>query len=242
MLNVKCKAKGFSVLETVIAMGIFVFIGLSIYLVYTSAFGLIRNSQIRIIATALATQQIEIARNLAYVNVGIEGVDIDGEIPNFQQISKGVFNFSLKSIISALQKLGKKLILRFGGELKTSPKLFSRNRQTSKDIYRLNVYFRPSELKKDDFITYKNQVYKIVSLSKKMNVKELLSNKNSVIKYDSEIKKVEPIYKTIVSKVKPVIEILDPETYQSTPVKNSKDVKMGEKVKVIKVSREFWLV
>ncbi|MBS3112821.1 hypothetical protein J4418_01950 [Candidatus Woesearchaeota archaeon] len=142
----------------------------------------------------------------------------------------------------SLQKLGKKLILRFGGELKTSPKLFSRNRQTSKDIYRLNVYFRPSELKKDDFITYKNQVYKIVSLSKKMNVKELLSNKNSVIKYDSEIKKVEPIYKTIVSKVKPVIEILDPETYQSTPVKNSKDVKMGEKVKVIKVSREFWLV
>ena len=99
MLNVKCKAKGFSVLETVIAMGIFVFIGLSIYLVYTSAFGLIRNSQIRIIATALATQQIEIARNLAYVNVGIEGVDIDGEIPNFQQISKGVFNFSVTTDI-----------------------------------------------------------------------------------------------------------------------------------------------
>ena len=47
----------------------------------------------------MATQQIEIARNLAYVNVGIEGVDIDGEIPNFQQISKGVFNFSVTTDI-----------------------------------------------------------------------------------------------------------------------------------------------
>ena len=95
MLNVKCKAQGFSIIETMVAMGIFMLIGLSIYLVYTTAFGLIRNSQIRIIATALASQQIETARNLAYENIGIEGEDISGEIASYKEVSKGVFNFSI---------------------------------------------------------------------------------------------------------------------------------------------------
>ena len=38
--------------------------------------------------------------------------------------------------------LGKKLKKSFKGELKTTRKLFSRNRQTSKDIYRVTVCFR----------------------------------------------------------------------------------------------------
>jgi len=41
-----------------------------------------------------------------------------------------------------LLSLGKKLKKSFKGELKTSRKLYSRNRMTSKDIYRVTVLFR----------------------------------------------------------------------------------------------------
>ena len=41
-----------------------------------------------------------------------------------------------------LRTLGNKLNKQFKGELKISPQLFSRNKQTSKDIYRINVLFR----------------------------------------------------------------------------------------------------
>ena len=41
-----------------------------------------------------------------------------------------------------LRSLGKELNKQFKGELNESPQLFSHNKQTSKDIYRLNVLFR----------------------------------------------------------------------------------------------------
>ena len=41
-----------------------------------------------------------------------------------------------------LRKLGKELNKQFNGELKESPQLFSRDKQASKNIYRLNVLFR----------------------------------------------------------------------------------------------------
>lgn len=41
-----------------------------------------------------------------------------------------------------LMHLGKKLKKRFKGELKTSAKLFTKNKQTSKDVYRVTVLFR----------------------------------------------------------------------------------------------------
>ena len=44
-----------------------------------------------------------------------------------------------------LRRLGKELKKNFKGELKESAQLFSRDKQTSKDIFRLNVLFRREE-------------------------------------------------------------------------------------------------
>lgn len=142
-----------------------------------------------------------------------------------------------------LRILGKKLQMIFGGELKVSPKLYSIDRHTGKNIYRLNVYFRPSEFKRGDYIIYNNKVYLIMSLAKKITAKEIITNKKTVFKYNpTEMKKIEPIYKTLVSKINPNIEVLDPETYQSVVVQNKKELKRGQKVKIIKVNGEIWLV
>lgn len=154
---------------------------------------------------------------------------------------KGGIDFYL-SDKKYLSILGKKLLKRFGGDLKSSVKLFSRDRQTSKNVYRLNVYFRPSPFKKGEIVTYNNKLLQIVSCSKKIIAKDLKLNKNYVFRFDEKIERVEPIYKTIVSKVKPSIEVIDPETYQSVITKNQKPVKSGEKVKIIKFKDEIWLV
>ena len=45
-----------------------------------------------------------------------------------------------------LQKLGKKLKTKFKGELKVTTRLFSRDRQSSKDMYRVTVFFKSNEL------------------------------------------------------------------------------------------------
>ena len=45
-----------------------------------------------------------------------------------------------------LQKLGKKLKTKFDGEIKVTTRLFSRDRQRSKDLHRVTVFFKTKEL------------------------------------------------------------------------------------------------
>ncbi|MBR9690124.1 hypothetical protein GOV08_00380 [Candidatus Woesearchaeota archaeon] len=71
-----------------------------------------------------------------------ERIDSDDSIHiSKTEVVKGGVDFYVSSN-KFLRKLGKEIKKRFDGELKESPQLFSRNRQTSKDIYRLNVLFR----------------------------------------------------------------------------------------------------
>lgn len=76
-----------------------------------------------------------------------------------------------------LRSLGRRLQKQFGGELKISPRLYSRNRQTSRDVYRLNVLFRLPEYKKGDIVTVKGEKIKILSLGKKVFGKNLVTGR-----------------------------------------------------------------
>lgn len=82
-----------------------------------------------------------------------------------------------------LQQLGKKLKKNFCGDLKISSKLFSRNRQTSKNIYRVNVLFRCISCKIGDVIEYKGDQVKIQRLGKKILVKNIKTSKNLNLDY-----------------------------------------------------------
>lgn len=67
-----------------------------------------------------------------------------------------------------LHKLAKKLQQSYNGQLKVSPKLFSKNRLTSKNIYRLNVLFKLFPYKKGDSITHKGEKLKIINIGNKV--------------------------------------------------------------------------
>ena len=83
-----------------------------------------------------------------------------------------------------LRALGKKLQDHFKGEMVMSPQLFTVSR-TGKELYRVNVLFRPSRLKKGDIITYRGSQLKIIRLGNKAVCKYVDTGKSITLNYDS---------------------------------------------------------
>lgn len=130
------------------------------------------------------------------------------------------------------RKLARILQEQFGGIVKESPKLFSRNRQTQKAIYRLNVLFKLLNFRIHDIIVIDNNPVKVSNVWKKISGTNILNGKKGVFKLeDKEYKIIKPM-NTQVIKIHPQIEILD-EDYQPVKVKNKKEVRLNEKVRVI---------
>src|SRR3989338_1186485 len=127
-----------------------------------------------------------------------------------------------------LHQLVKRLQNSFGGEYSISPRLFSRDRQTSKDIHRINVLFILPEFKKGECIYIDNKIIKITNISKNISGNDIQINKKITFSIKNKEYGILNRKKTIVIRIKPAIEVLDPETYQNAIVNNKADVKIGE--------------
>jgi len=73
--------RGFSLIEVMIALGIFSIIAVSIFLSYSSIAEIINRTRISTLTTSLLNKQIELIRNVPYDNVGIIGGFPPGVIP-----------------------------------------------------------------------------------------------------------------------------------------------------------------
>lgn len=112
------------------------------------------------------------------------------------------------------------LLKNFGGFVNKGAKLFSKDRQTSKEIYRLNVCYIAPKYKLHDIIISNDKVYKIIKLGKRIKVIDLSTgNKTSLANSEYHILKKE---KVKVIKTYPKPEILT-ETFEIKEVFN-KDV------------------
>jgi len=129
-----------------------------------------------------------------------------------------------------MERLALDLQKEFGGILKKSPQLFSKNRQTSKNIYRLNICLKFCDFKKGDVIKTNNKYIKITNIGKKISGIDLIHDKRVSL----DVKDFELLreYKTIISKIKPRIEVIHPVTFQSVPINNKAKVKLEQKVNV----------
>ncbi len=77
--------------------------------------------------------------------------------------------------------LGKKLKESFGGELKISSKLHTRNKQ-GKDLYRVNVLFKPPKYKRGDIVLIRGDKIKLISIKKKIFARNLKTGKKVTIR------------------------------------------------------------
>ncbi len=90
---------GFTLVETLVAVAIFGIIALAVYDGFASVSVLSNASQLKSQALALATEQIEVIRNLPYSDVGlIDGLPA-GKIPNTQNLTRGGKTFLVTTAI-----------------------------------------------------------------------------------------------------------------------------------------------
>ena len=77
--------------------------------------------------------------------------------------------------------LGKKLRESFGGELKVSSKLHTRNRQ-GRDLYRINVLFRPLKYKRGDIVLVRGDEVKLLQVGNRIFGRDLKTGKKLKIR------------------------------------------------------------
>lgn len=110
----KKSSPGFTLVEALVGTAVFLTIALSAYNAYVSLFKLVDLSQYRVLATALANEQFEIARNMPYDDVGVQGSIPSGKIPHIQTLVRGDTTFTVTTIVRNLD-------LEFDGTIGGSP-------------------------------------------------------------------------------------------------------------------------
>ena len=150
---------------------------------------------------------------------------------------KNGIDFYLSSKTFALS-FSKKLVPRFGGKMESSAKLVGRKKD--RNLYRVSIIYTASEFQQGDVVKAGDRLIKIKSVSKFICGTDLETRRN--VKVELKGKDVEKLekYKTSVCKNFPNLEVLHPETYQSTKVENPKELSK-KTVAVVMVNNRLFL-
>ena len=84
----KKRNTGFTFVELIVGVAVFLVIVISVYTAYTSIFDTIKASRAKIEAVNLVNEQLEIIRNLPYSDVGITGSIPDGVLSHAQKLTR----------------------------------------------------------------------------------------------------------------------------------------------------------
>jgi len=99
MVNAKKKNYGITLIETLVGIAIFIVIAGGLYSTYVNLLKLSKVMRLRLAATAIANQYVEVARNLPYASVGIQGGIPSGILPATQNVVRDNSTFSVRYII-----------------------------------------------------------------------------------------------------------------------------------------------
>jgi hypothetical protein len=101
MVNKKKKIikNGFSILEVVAAIGIFMVVFVSVYGSFSTGLRSLSQSKHRIAATQLANEKMEIIRNLPYLDVGTQGGIPSGSLLQEETVWKSNQKFKVRTTI-----------------------------------------------------------------------------------------------------------------------------------------------
>lgn len=79
--------------------------------------------------------------------------------------------------------LGKRLKKHFRGDLVITTRLFTTDRQTSKEVHRVSVKFTPAAIRKGDIIDYKGDKVEILGTGKKISAKNIKTGKKMMLDF-----------------------------------------------------------
>jgi prepilin-type N-terminal cleavage/methylation domain-containing protein len=91
--------KGFSLVELLVSASIFALLAVSVYQSYAIVTSVVSASRVKILATDLANEQLELIRNLPYPDVGVVSSIPAGVVPYSSNITRGGFVFTVTTTI-----------------------------------------------------------------------------------------------------------------------------------------------
>lgn len=143
-----------------------------------------------------------------------------------------------------VQTIGRRLQEMFGGTLKINSRIFTRNKQTSKDVFRVNVLLELPSFVKGDVVRIDDKLVHITRVGKKIIGDDLRQKRGVTVDYANARVHVLPQKKGVITQLYPRVEILEPEQYQPVPLENAagKKVKLGDKVQVVENEGRYWIV
>lgn len=145
---------------------------------------------------------------------------------------------------AVIERAALELQKRFGGVVKTSVHLFGRDKQRSKDVYRLTALIQLPDFSVGDVVKNNKDVLLVLEMGKRIKFYSL--NRGRLIYHEYKAFPWErlAIHETRVDATEPMLSIIHPETFQSTPVKNGKlgEHTAGEKVSVVLDGKRLFIV
>ncbi|MFA5987415.1 MAG: hypothetical protein WC797_02060 [Candidatus Paceibacterota bacterium] len=97
----RCKnKKGFSLVEILIGSGVLILIFLALWQAFNSVMSITLSARQRVTATSIGNQQVELIRNLAYVNVGVMGGNPAGIVVSPEAKTVDGVSYSVTTSIS----------------------------------------------------------------------------------------------------------------------------------------------
>lgn len=152
-----------------------------------------------------------------------------------KQEHKGVFNNKETEVEDGLdieitnqtyaKVLAKKVTDHFGGTMKKNEKLFSRSRKTSRDIFRLAVKIELPLFSKGDMLVHAGKHYQITSTGKTLSLMDLETGQKTSLPWNDSHRNKYVRFESIlvdITRIRPRLEILNPETFDSVPVENER--------------------
>ncbi len=116
-----------------------------------------------------------------------------------------------------IERIARNMQQKCGGKLKIDYKLQTRDHLRSKDLYRITATITLPKFNKGEVIKFDDAPHLIKSLSKTINTINLITGQKAKIDFEETYHLI-PKQETTISKLKPQLEVLDPETYQSEPL------------------------
>ncbi len=142
--------------------------------------------------------------------------------------------------------IAKKIVNHFGGLIENNAKLFSKDRMTSKEIFRVNTLVILPLFKEGDVIEYSDKPVLIKSLGKTIKGFDLENAKKVSLSFKKEDYKKKPLSlkKALIIKNDPLVAIPH-DNYQQITLKNplnKKNININDKKNVVKLKEKYYLI
>jgi nonsense-mediated mRNA decay protein 3 len=145
----------------------------------------------------------------------------------------------------AIQHIGHEVIDKFGGHIKITSKLVTKDKNTGKDLFRVTVLVRLSDFSVGDVIAYENKLIRVGKMGKHISGFNLIRNKHTsvTIKDEEDVTKLMK-HKTTITTTHPELTIMHPETFQPVKAYNmhSSDYQNGENVTIVFFNNKAYIV